>query len=156
MEALVSYETHPVFVLSIAKEETELDGIDAVVAHFRSRIDAHRCARFIGIFDHLAHTRSLPDGEVAEGILAARNVIFCFGMSIPSPDILAWRPRSIGIAELADRFVVSFLEPPMPLVNAAMESWALQLVRPRQAPRPSGRSDGDSCSETTRIRHGGG
>ena len=36
---------------------------------------------------------------------------------------LAVRPRSIGVAEMADSFVVSFLEAPNPEANAAMESW---------------------------------
>ena len=129
MDERVTYERLPVFTLEIGKGETDVPDLDALVEHFRARIAAHRYARFIGVFDHLAHTRGLADGEVAEGIVGARNVIFCFGLSIPRPDILALRPRSIGLAELADRFVVSFLETPMPVVNSAMESWTRALAR---------------------------
>lgn len=129
MEQRVFYATYPVFVLRVRKSETDLTGVDAIAAHFRSRIEDHRCARFIAVFDHYAHTRSLSEGEIAEEILDAKNVVFCFGVSIPDPEILALRPRSIGIAELRDAFVVSFLETPMPLVNSAMEAWAGEILR---------------------------
>ena len=76
------------------------------------------------IFDHYAHTCQLPDGHVGEGIRAAKNVIFCFGLALPSPEVLAVRPRSIGVAETDHGFVISFMEAPMPIANAAMEDWA--------------------------------
>lgn len=36
---------------------------------------------------------------------------------------MAVRPRSIGVVEQADRFVISYLEAPMPLANQAMAAW---------------------------------
>lgn len=121
----------PMFVAELAKAELAVDTMDQIVSHFRSAIDAHPCARFIGLFDHHAHTRGLPDGEVAPDIIDARNIVFCFGMSLPGPEALAMRPRSIGISELADRFVITFLEPPMPLINTAMEAWTRSLLGTR-------------------------
>lgn len=127
-------ERYPIFILDVPKAGTACRSVVDVIAHFRALIEQHPCARFLGVFDHMEHTRSLPDGEIAEGILDAKNVVFCFGMSIPTPEILALRPRSIGIAELADRFVVSFLETPMPLANSAMETWAARLLASEAAP----------------------
>lgn len=124
----IIHARYPVFILDIAKTATACRTVAEIVDHFRRLIERHPCARFLGVFDHMAHTRALPDGEIAEGILDARNVVFCFGMSIPNPEILALRPRSIGIVELADRFVVSFLETPMPLANSAMEAWTQALL----------------------------
>lgn len=124
----IIHARYPVFILDIAKTATSRRNVTEIVAHFRRLIEQHPCARFLCVFDHMAHTRALPDGEIAEGILDAQNVVFCFGMSIPNPEILALRPRSIGIAELADRFVVSFLETPMPLANSAMETWTQALL----------------------------
>jgi hypothetical protein len=129
MQQRLIHERYPIFVLDIPKSETDHETVDSLIAHFRRAIEAHRCARFLGVFDHMAHTRGLADGEIAEGIRDARNIVFCFGMSIPNPEILALRPRSIGIAEMDDRFVISFIETPMPLANTAMEAWARQLVR---------------------------
>ncbi len=122
--------TIPMFVLEFSAGETSATGLDDMVALLRAEIDRHACARFIGVFDHFAHTRALPDGEIAPGIVDARNVVFCFGMSIPEPCALATRPRSIGLCQLSGRFVVSFLEHPMPLANTAVEGWVRRLATP--------------------------
>ncbi len=118
----------PHYQLEIDRQEAAFTSVDAIVGHLRARIDAHPSARFIGVFDHYAHTSALPDGEIDETVLAAKCVVFCFGMAIPEPGALATRPRSIGVAECADRFVISFLEAPMPVANATMERWALALI----------------------------
>ena len=129
MEQRIVYERYPIFTLDVPKSETDLTSVDALAAHFRSKIEAHHFARFIAVFDHYTHTQALAEGEIDPSILDAKNVVFCFGMSIPNPEILALRPRSIGIAELRDRFVISFLETPMPIANVAMERWAHEILR---------------------------
>lgn len=65
--------------------------------------------------------------KVVEGMTAAVDVIFCFGFAIPTPQMLAVRPRSIGIAEMGDKFVIIFMEAPMKPANEAMEAWTLAL-----------------------------
>lgn len=125
--------TLPLVAIELPKRDAEARTIDDIIAHLQNRIAAHHCARFIGVFDHYAHTRGLPDGEIAPEIVDARNVVFCFGMAIPHPTALATRPRSIGICELADRFVVSFLEAPMPIANVAIEGWIAELSAERVA-----------------------
>lgn len=136
MEQRLLFERLPVFVLDVPREQTGITSMDGMVDHFAGCIRAHRYARFIAVFDHFSHTRSLEDGEIAEGLLDARNVVFCFGLSIPEPESLALRPRSIGLAELADRFVISFLEAPMPVVNSAMEQWARAVLNPQAESGP--------------------
>ncbi len=81
---------------------------------------------FIATFDHLAHTQAI-EGSVAPDIRAAINVVFCFGHALPNPQVLAVRPRSIGIADMGDRFVVSFMDAPMKPANDAMQAWTLAL-----------------------------
>jgi hypothetical protein len=122
-------EKYPVFVMELDREETEHQGIADICDYFRARIEEHRCAQFIAEFDHYAHTCMLPEGRVADDIKAARNIIFCFGIALPNAQVLAVRPRSIGIAETKRGFVISFLEAPMPIANAAMEDWAEALRR---------------------------
>jgi hypothetical protein len=41
--------------------------------------------------------------------------------------VLAVRPRSIGVADMGDKFVVSFMEAPMKPANDAMEMWVKGL-----------------------------
>ena len=48
--------------------------------------------------------------------------------------MLAVRPRSIGVAETTRGFVISFMEAPMPIANAAMEDWAEGLRKPATEP----------------------
>jgi len=81
---------------------------------------------FIGVFDHHAHTQRIG-GEIAQGIQAAVDIIFCFGFAIPNPQMLAVRPRSIGIADMGEKFIISFMEAPMQPANQAMEAWTKAL-----------------------------
>jgi hypothetical protein len=124
MKQTLLHEKYPLFVMELDRTETSFDSVDAICDYFRQRIEQHRCARFIAVFDHYAHTCNLPEGEVGEGIRAAKNVIFCFGIALPNPQVLAVRPRSIGVAETDQGFVITFMEAPMPIANAAMEDWA--------------------------------
>jgi hypothetical protein len=124
MKQTLLQEKYPVFIMEFSRDETEYDSVDAICDYFRRCIDAHRCAQFIDVFDHYAHTCRLAEGTVGEGIVAAKNIIFCFGIALPSVQVLAVRPRSIGVAETEQGFVVTFMEAPMPIANAAMEDWA--------------------------------
>jgi hypothetical protein len=134
MKQTTLLEKYPVYVLELDKSETEFTTVDAIIAQLKSNVDAHKVAQFIAVFDHYAHTKSLPEGAVAPEIMAAKNIVFCFGLSLPNAEVLAVRPRSIGVVEFAEKFVISFLEAPVPVANAAMESWAKAL---RREPSPA-------------------
>ena len=121
-------ERYPLFTLEIEKQETRFTNVDEIIAYLKACIDNDSLAEFIAVFDHYAHTQSLHDGQLSEEILDAKNIIFCFGITIPNPQAMALRPRSIGVAETAGSFVVTFMEAPMPLANMAMETWAKALT----------------------------
>jgi len=116
-------EKYPVFTVEVKKEETTYKNVDEILAYIKSQIEAHPVAVYIGEFDHYGHTSGLAEGKIADEIKDAKNIICCFGKVLPKPEVLAVRPRSIGVAELSDSFVVSFLEAPNPDANAAMEKW---------------------------------
>jgi len=122
-------EKYPVYTLEIGKEETNYKSIDEIFSYLKSQIEAHPIATYIGEFDHYAHTASLDVGEISEEILAAKNLICCFGKVLPKPEVLAVRPRSIGVAEKADSFVISFLEAPNAGANKDMEAWVKGLIK---------------------------
>jgi hypothetical protein len=128
MKQQLLQEKYPVYVLELAKAETPYADTYAILAYLKDRIDKHPVAAYIAEFDHYAHTKALPEGELASGLVAAKNIVFCFGTKLPKPEMLSVRPRSIGVAEYADRFVISFLEAPMPVANEAMEQWVKALV----------------------------
>ena len=119
-------DKYPVYSLELLKTEVKQTNVPEILEYFKAKIEAHPVAKFITIFDHYAHTTSL-DGDIMEGMKDAQNIIFCFGPAIPNTKILAARPRSIGISELEDRFVIDFIEPPKEQLHDLMESWAKDL-----------------------------
>ncbi|MBS4097638.1 MAG: hypothetical protein KGZ83_12470 [Sulfuricella sp.] len=126
MKQTLLQEKYPVLVSEIGKDETTCQCIDDVVAYLKEKIAENPKVLFIGVFDHYTHTKNIG-GEMAQGIDGAVNVIFCFGFALPNPQVLAVRPRSIGVADLGDKFVVSFMEAPMKPANEAMEAWVKGL-----------------------------
>jgi len=116
-------EKYPVYTIEIDKNETIYMSVDEILAYLKNKIETHPIAAYIGEFDHYAHTACLTEGKISDDIQNAKNIICCFGKVLPKPEMLAVRPRSIGVAEMVDSFVVSFLEAPNTDANAAMESW---------------------------------
>ena len=134
MKEMLLQEKFPIYTLDIDKSETDFKSAQDLVNHFKQLIDVHKVTRFIGEFDHYSHTLGLEGGEIAKHIIDARNIVFCFGTKLPSAEMLAVRPRSIGIAETATGFTISFLEAPMALANNdTMESWVKGIVKAKQA-----------------------
>ncbi|PKO41781.1 MAG: hypothetical protein CVU33_00350 [Betaproteobacteria bacterium HGW-Betaproteobacteria-6] len=126
MKQTMLQEKYPVFVAEIAKTETTYNTVDELIAYYKGKIAENPKVQFIGVFDHYAHTSKIG-GPIVEGMKAAVDIIFCFGFAIPNPQMLAVRPRSVGIADMGDKYVVSFMEAPMQPANEAMEAWTLAL-----------------------------
>jgi hypothetical protein len=120
---------YPIFTLSIKKEQSLCGDIDSIIATLKESVDAHGVATYIGIFDHYSHTTSLSEHEIDSQILDAKNILFCFGKELMNPEVLAVRPRSIGVADMGDNFVLSFLEAPNPTANEAMKKWCNSLLK---------------------------
>ena len=128
MKKTVFMDRYPVYSLELPKDEMRVSKMSEVVEYFEQKIEKHPVARFIALFDHYAHTKAL-NGDIAEGILDAKNIIFCFGPSIPNSKVLAVRPRSIGICEFEDKFVVDFMEAPREEIHQIMQEWAKGLIK---------------------------
>ncbi|WP_024954387.1 DUF6858 family protein [Sulfurospirillum arcachonense] len=128
MKKTIFMDKYPVYTLKLEKNEVEQKNIAELIEYYKEKIDNHKIAKFISIFDHYAHTKSL-DGEIMEGLLDAKNIIFCFGHAIPNTKMVAARPRSIGICEFDKYFIIEFLEAPKEELHALMESWTKALVK---------------------------
>ena len=120
-------EKYPVYVQEIAIDQTPCNNVGEVLEYFKQKIDADPVATFIEVFDHYEHTKCLQGGVINPDILDAKNIVFCFGEKLPDPRMLAVRPRSIGVAQMKEVFVVSFLEAPVPHVNEKMQKWVDEL-----------------------------
>ncbi len=123
MKQITVLEKYPVFTATIQKSETIYQNVDEILSFLKTQIEAHPIATYIGTFDHYAHTASLSEGEISPEIKDAKNIICCFGKVLPKPEVLAVRPRAIGVADMGESFVVSFLEAPNIDANNAMEKW---------------------------------
>ena len=120
MEKVKFMENYNVYMKTILKANTTFQNVDEIMDHLKQKTEEHMAGEFIAIFDHYTHTKNLPNGEIAEDILDAKNFIFCFGVMIPNPNAVALRPRSIGVTEYKDKFVLNFMEAPMENANKAM------------------------------------
>jgi len=123
MKEIKFKDKYPLFVFEVLKTQTSKKGVEEILNYLKKRVEEHPVATFIGFFDHYTHTKSLEEGKVDPTILDAKNIIFCFGKELLKPEVLGVRPRSIGVVELEDRFVLSFLEAPNPQANLAMQEW---------------------------------
>jgi len=127
MEAKNFKGEYPIYTKSIKKSDISMPNINAIIAHFQNKIMEHPVATFIGMFDHYRHTESLKDGVIDPHILDAQEILCCFGKDLSNPEVLAIRPRSIGIVERQDDYVISFLKAPNPAANDAMLNWVKAL-----------------------------
>lgn len=127
MKKTIFIEKYPIYTLTLPKNEVEYTNVSQIINYFKAKIDAHPIAKFIAIFDHYSHTQSL-NGIIMEDLIDAQNIIFCFGSAIPNTKIVALRPRSIGVCELEDTFVIEFMEAPKEEMQALMESWTKELM----------------------------
>jgi len=123
MKKITVMEKYPVYTLDIMKKDTQYTGVSEIFEYLKNCIEVHPIAAYVGVFDHYAHTSCLDSGKISSEIKDAKNIICCFGKVLPSPEMLAVRPRSIGIAEMDDKYVISFMEAPNSEANATMESW---------------------------------
>ena len=123
MKQSLQQKEYTLFSIEFDKSETTFQSVDEIIDYLKDKIDTHNTARYIAIYDHYSHTTSLPEGQVSKDIIAAKHIVFCFGITLPDPLMMAVRPRSIGVIEHPSSFFVTFLEAPMPVANVTMEEW---------------------------------
>lgn len=127
MKQKIFKEKYPIFEIEYKKDELKFKSVDEIITALQVKIDAHPVIAFIAIFDQYKHTSSLEDSVINPNIKAAKNIVFCFGKELPTPEVMAVRPRSIGVCETEDSFVVNFLEAPNDAANKTMEEFVKSL-----------------------------
>ncbi|MEW8027481.1 MAG: DUF6858 family protein [Candidatus Thiodiazotropha sp.] len=143
MKQVVKEIAFPIFSMEMDFSECKYDTTEEIVAYLVEQVKSHKAARYITTFDHLKHTSELPEGIVADDIVAAYNIVFCFGFSLQDAEQLATRPRSLGVCETDDRVTLSFMEAPMPVANALMEQWTRSLLHDERLSSQQAASPGD-------------
>jgi len=126
MKQKIFKEKYHIFEIEYNKDELKYKNVDEIIEALKVRVDAHPVISFIAIFDQYNHTSSV-DGEINPNIKAAKNIVFCFGKELPTPEVLAVRPRSIGVCEMDNKFVLNFLEAPNDIANKTMEEFVKSI-----------------------------
>jgi hypothetical protein len=129
MEKISLMDKYPVYSLNLKKDELTLKSVDEIIAFFKAKIQAHPFATYIAVFDHYAHTKSIEEHILDEKILAAKNLIFCFGKQLPNAKMLAVRPRSLGVIEFDESFEINFLEVPNEQLQKVTAEWVESLKK---------------------------
>jgi len=126
MQQTIFKEKYPIFSYEIAKSEINKNSVDEIIAYYKEKINTHPIATYIATFNHYEHTTSIK-GVINPEIKDVKNIIFCFGAEIPNSKVAAVRPRSIGVCDLGDKFVIDFMEAPNDKANDFMEKWTKDL-----------------------------
>jgi len=126
MKKTIYMDKYPVYSFEILKDKTKYKSVKEIIVYLKSLVEAHQVATYIAVFDHYSHTEALG-GEISTDIKDAKNIIFCFGKAIPNSKILAARPRSIGVCELENSFMIDFLEAPKEQLNEVMGDWVKSI-----------------------------
>ena len=121
-------DKYPIYTIELDKKEISQNSIEEILEYFKNKIESHPVATIISTFDNYTHTKNIG-GEITDEILDVKNIIFCFGTTIPNTQITAVRPRSIGICELKDKFSINFLEVPREELNNLLQKWTKELLQ---------------------------
>jgi len=127
MKQIALMDRYPIYTKKISKHETSYETVDEIIAYLRKKLEEHPVGIYIGVFDHYAYTSGLEVHEIASDIIDAKNVMCCFGDKLLVPELPAVRPRSFGVVETNNSFVVSFLQAPSPVANATMMEWVEEI-----------------------------
>lgn len=128
MKQKIFKDKYHIFEMEFEKSELAYENVDAILDTLKEKIDKHQVITYIARFDQYEQTKSI-NGSIREDIKDAKNIVFCFGKEIPTPEVLAVRPRAIGVCELEDSFVVNFLEAPNEQANVIMEDMIKSLKK---------------------------
>lgn len=128
MKQKIFKDKYHIFEIVYEKNELTYKNVDEIIEAIKEKIDANEIIAYIATFNQFAHTQNIK-GEINPNIKDAKNIVFCFGKEIPTPEVLAVRPRSIGVAEIEDSFVINFLEAPNDQANVAMENIVKSLKK---------------------------
>ncbi len=126
MQKTIFKEKYTVWRLELKKSEIKQIDILEIINYFKDKIENHAFAEYITIFDHYKHIKSI-NGTIIPEVLDMQNIIFCFGPDILDTRIAAIRPRSIGICQLSDSYIIEFMQAPSDKANNTMIEWVKQL-----------------------------
>ena len=128
MKKILLKDKYPVYVQTIKKNKTIFKNVNEIILLYKELINKHPITSFIAIFDNYEHTLNLKEHVISQDIKDAKNIIYCYGKSLDKIEITGIRPRSFGVVETDDNFVISFMEAPDPIANKQMIDWTKTII----------------------------
>ena len=98
---------YPFWVEEIAKADTCCCDVDEIAAVLQRCICRHGEAVFIAVFDHYGLNLRLGE-SLPFAMQDAKAILFCPNTNLLTPARLALCPCTIGVADMGNRFVISF------------------------------------------------
>lgn len=134
MQRITVEGRYPVWIEEIAKADTAWRDVDEIAAVLQACIRRHGGTAFIGVFDH--YGLNLRAGEALPiAMQDAKAILFCPGARLPYPEALALCPCAIGVADMGNRFVISFLDAPHVSPTETLAQW-VEYLRATDIPKP--------------------
>jgi len=126
MQRITVEGRYPVWVEEIAKADTPWHDVDEIAVVLQSSIQRHAGSAFIGVFDH--YGLNIRMGETLPFAMQdAKAILFCPGARLLNPMHLALCPCAIGVADMGNRFVISFLDTPVVSSTETLALWINNL-----------------------------
>jgi hypothetical protein len=119
----VLFDQYPILTKSILKSDTNAQMSQHIVDQLHSCIDDHAYARFVGEFDHYSHTFGLNEHIIADDVVDARCVMFCFGKTLNGMHHVVLCPHTVGVFETTRHIDVVFLMTPSEEYNEIISGW---------------------------------
>ncbi len=126
MKKTIFKDKYPVWRLELKKSEIRETSLEEIIDYFKKEIENHSFAEYIAFFDHYEHIKSI-NGTIIPEVLDMQNIIFCFGPDILDTQIAAVRPRSIGVCQLKNSYIIEFMQAPSDKANDTMIEWTKTL-----------------------------
>jgi hypothetical protein len=123
----ITVEGHySVWVEEIAKADTPWRDVDELAAVLQACIHHQAGSAFIGVFDH--YGLNLRVGEpLPLDIQDAKTILFCPSAGLPDPVSMALTTCAVGVADMGNRFVISFLDAPVISPTETLAQWVENL-----------------------------
>lgn len=126
MQCIAVDGLYSVWVEEIAKADTPWRDVDEITAALQSCICDLGATAFIGVFDHYGF--NLRAGAPLPMCMQdAKTLLFCRGSRLRDPMLLALCPSAIGVADMGNRFVISFLDAPTVFPAETVGQWVEEL-----------------------------
>ncbi len=127
MQKIVFKDRYTIWKCEIEKNKIIYSDIEEIISYFKHKIKTHPFAKYLFLFDHYKHIKSI-NGKILPDVIDMKNIVFCYGPDILDIEIAALRPRSIGICELKDSYIIEFMQAPSDKAHESMVEWTKELL----------------------------